>query len=799
LCKPDSATHLKIHIPTIGKLLIACLISTILLACSESEENPQIDLTDSSAIDGDSTDQTTTAAPPPATTQQNPILSDPTDTLSGGNTLSPPPTAVPTLAPEPDNTTVFGLTDRLSLPELRLPITGSTTGDYRLINVYPQLSFEEALLVADVPGENRMVVVEQTGLVKVFDDDVNASVSRIVLNLRDRVVFSGEQGLLGMAFDPDFENNRYVYIYYTVEDPDLSVVSRMIWDPTTDLFDLSSEKIVISIDQPFHSHNGGMIEFSPVDGYLYIALGDGGDGGDPFNFAQNRNELLGKLLRIDVHPANPNDGYTIPPDNPFVGEPDVREEIYAYGFRNPFRFSFDRVTGTIWLGDVGQETREEINVVTKGGNYGWRVFEGTRANENAGNTLPNSAFTGPVHEYGHNEGLAVIGGYVYRGNRVSSLSGRYIYADFNSGVVTALNWDGSEVTAQTPLARVDGPTSFGETADGDLLVVSRYRGIFKFEEREQRINVPSRLSETGLFEDLSSLTPITGMIEYAPAHPFWSDGAIKTRWMGVPDLKQITYSDDDWRLPIGSVAVKQFNMQMSENSPNSQRRLETRVLFHTQQGWQGYTYRWNPQQNDAYIVDQRQMETLLIEQRDGSIREQTYVYPGRNDCQGCHNSTSQSILGLETRQMNTDFVYDNGPHNQIATLNAIGFFNSQIDTPDASEKLPAIDDRSVSVAQRARAYLDVNCSHCHQPSGTAPTNLDLRFDTSLQATGALNERAQNGSLGFENAKIISPGNKELSILWQRMIMLDGKRMPPISSHRLDDVGINIVGRWIDSL
>jgi len=214
LCKPGSATHLKIHIPTIGKLLIACLISTILLACSESEENPQIDLTDSSAIDGDSTDQTTTAAPPPATTQQNPILSDPTDTLSGGNTLSPPPTAVPTLAPEPDHTTVFGLTDRLSLPELRLPITGSTTGDYRLINVYPQLSFEEALLVADVPGENRMVVVEQTGLVKVFDDDVNASVSRIVLNLRDRVVFSGEQGLLGMAFDPDFENNRYVYIYY---------------------------------------------------------------------------------------------------------------------------------------------------------------------------------------------------------------------------------------------------------------------------------------------------------------------------------------------------------------------------------------------------------------------------------------------------------------------------------------------------------------------------------------------------------------------------------------------------------
>lgn len=690
------------------------------------------------------------------------------------------------------------LVSREVLPPLNLPLNGSTVGNYRLVNAYPNLNFLEALLVAAVPEENRMIVVEQAGRIMVFENDPEATESNAILDFRSKVAFTGEQGLLGLAFDPDFVSNRYVYINYTLKDTNQSVVSRLRWDPVADVLDAENEEIVITVDQPYHSHNAGMIAFGP-DNYLYIAFGDGGDGGDPHNYAQDRSSLLGSLLRLDVHPADSQAGYAIPADNPFVGVPGVREEIYAYGFRNPFRFSFDRANGDIWLGDVGQGEREEINVVVAGGNYGWRVFEGTRPNERALNTLPDSAFIPPVHEYDHATGLSVIGGYVYRGNRVSSLSGRYLYADFYSGVITALNWNGTRITSQTALASVDGPTSFGETHDGDVLVVSRYRGIYRFEERGETIAFPEKLSQTGLFNDIDSLTPVSGLIEYETAHPFWSDGARKNRWIGVPEFKHIQFNANDWWFPIGSVSVKHFSMEMTDGDPLSSRRLETRVLYNTRQGWQGVSYRWNQLQNDATIVLNQLKETLYIKQFDGSIREQEYQYPGTRDCTICHNNASSFLLGLETRQMNIDFEYNSGAQNQIAALNQLQLFNRNVHIEEAQIPLPALTDQSVSVAKRARAYLDVNCSHCHQPGGPAATSLDLRFETANGAIGAIGVAPQQGRLGLGDARIIAPGNKENSILWLRMKSLEDERMPPVASHRIDYTALQVIGEWIDQL
>ena len=697
-----------------------------------------------------------------------------------------------------DSAQIDTLSTRDVLPPLNLPLDGSTVGDYRLVNAYPELSFNEALLIAAVPGEDRLVVVEQTGLIKVFDDDPQAISSDLILDISENVAFSGEQGLLGLAFDPDFESNRFVYLNYTTSNPDLTVVSRMIWDAVTDELDVSSEQTVITVEQPFHSHNAGMIAFGP-DNYLYIALGDGGDGGDPNNFAQDRSSLLGSLLRIDVHPADASSGYAIPPDNPFVGEPGVREEIFAYGFRNPFRFSFDRATGDIWLGDVGQEHREEINFVVSGGNYGWRVFEGTRVQERALNTLPDSAFTAPVHEYDHASGLSVIGGYVYRGTRVNSLTGRYLFADFYSGVITGLNWDGNRVTSHVALASVDGPTSFGETHDGEVLVVSRYQGIFRFEEQEQTISFPEKLSETGLFEDLESLSPVSGLIEYRVAHPLWSDGAAKRRWIGVPEFKRIGFSLDDWSFPIGSVSVKHFFMDMTDGDPLSSRRLETRVLYNTRQGWQGVSYRWNRLQNEATIVRDRLTQEVFIEQADGSIRVQDYEYPGARDCGVCHNSASGFLLGLESRQMNVDYLFGSGMESQISVLNQLQLFDQYTEDDSLPAPLPSVLNQTASTGQRARAYLDVNCSHCHQPGGPAATGLDLRFETPEFAMGAINLSPQNGSIGQSDAKLISPGERENSILWLRMNTLDSERMPPVATHRIDEAGVELIGQWIDEL
>lgn len=689
-----------------------------------------------------------------------------------------------------------GLSTRASLAAFNLPIDGVRQGNYELVNAYPNLTFQEALFVDDVPGENRLVVVEQFGKIKVFDDNPAVTTATEILDYSGNVAKdSGEQGLLGLAFDPRFTENRFVYIYHTQVGTWDSVVTRLRWDSATDKLEPTSAKIVLQVEQPFFAHNGGMLAFGP-DNYLYFGLGDGGDGGDPNNNGQNRNTLLGSILRIDVNTPD-GVGYVVPPSNPFVGEANVRTEIYAYGFRNPWRFSFDRQTGDLWVGDVGQNDIEEINKVTAGGNYGWRVYEGAglRAGQEP---LPDGVAIPPIHEYTHDLGLAVIGGYVYRG-AVSSLQGRYIYSDFTAGTVTALTLAGDSVTSVDVVGNVGSPTSFGETKDGELLVVSRYNGLYKFVESTGNIAFPATLSATGLFSDLASLTPVSGFIEYEPSHPFWSDGTVKRRWIGVPDNAKIDFTADDWTFPVGSVSIKHFEFERVQNAPDSRRRLETRVMYNTNQGWQGFTYRWNAAETEANLLLGRETESLTVSLNDGSTRVQQYDYPSQADCSACHNDASTFLLGLETGQLNANFAYGATTANQLQTLNAIGLFNSDIGAVDQYKVLPPLTDESATIEQRARAYLDVNCSNCHQPQGPAPTTMNFRVDADNGVMNAIDVVPQAGSFDIVDARIIARGSKERSVLWHRMRSLDDARMPPLSTHVVDEAAVKIIGDWIDSL
>lgn len=765
-------------------LPLLLLVSLSISSCSDSGSD------DPEATGGSSTDTSTGTGT--------------TDTGSGGTDEGGTSTGTSAGTDTSGETTdsgasgAFGLTERAALADLSLPIDGVQLGDYQLVNAYPNLTFQEALLVDDVPGENRMVVVEQFGRIKVFNDDPGVTSSKEILDYSGEIsITSGEQGLLGLAFDPQFTENRFVYIYHTQVVTNTSIITRLPWDRATDTLDTSKAKIVMQIDQPFETHNGGMMAFG-TDNFLYISVGDGGDGGDPFNNAQDRSTLLGSVLRIDVKPADDTVGYLVPASNPYVGEENVRPEIYAHGFRNPWRFSFDRETGDMWLGDVGQETFEEINKVVAGGNYGWRVYEGTRPNEANLNTLPDSAFTPPIHEYNHDEGLAVIGGYVYRGS-VSSLQGRYLFTDFYNGEVRALTLDGDNVTSVDVIGSVVGPTSFGETRDGELLVVSRYGGLFKFAENSTTIEFPDNLSQTGLFSDLASLEPVSGLIEYEPSHPFWSDGTIKRRWIGLPDDVKIDFTDNDWSFPQGSVSVKHFEIDMVENTPSSRRRLETRVMYNTVQGWQGYTYRWNAEQTDAVRLSARETEQLSISFNDGTVREQQYDYPSRADCGACHIEASTYLLGLETGQLNADFAYASATDNQLRALNNIGLFSYDIGSADQYNVLPPLDDTSASIESRARAYLDVNCSTCHQPQGTAPTGMDFRAEVTNAGLKAIDVWPQSGSFDIPDPRIIAAGSKERSVLLHRMSMLEGGRMPPISTHVVDEAAVKLIGEWIDSL
>jgi len=353
-----------------------------------------------------------------------------------------------------------------------------------VVNAYPNLSFSRPLDLQSSPdNSNRIFVAEQGGVIKVFDNNSSASETSNFLDLSSTTVSSGELGLLGFAFHPDYRSNGFIYVTYTPS-ANVSLISRFkVSDTDANLIDVTSETILMRIEQPLTNHNGGQLAFG-ADGFLYIASGDGGGSGDPSGNAQNLNNLLGAILRIDVDNKDTGLNYAIPSDNPFISSNDARPEIYAYGLRNPWRFSFDTQTNNLWTGDVGQGELEEINIIEKGGNYGWNIFEGTSCF--GSNNCNETATIGPVFEYGHqNNDRSVTGGYVYRGDETPSLRGYYVYGDFVSGRIWALEANGSESPNNQLLVETGlNISSFGLDANNELYICSFDGNIYRLQQEE---------------------------------------------------------------------------------------------------------------------------------------------------------------------------------------------------------------------------------------------------------------------------------------------------------------------------
>ena len=352
---------------------------------------------------------------------------------------------------------------------------------------FPNISFNRMVFLTHAgDGSGYLFLVLQEGQIIVFqnNDDVESLI--VFLDIRDRVDDSeNEEGLLGLAFDPHYESNGYFYVHYTASSPARSIISR--FSVTVDdqqKADIESELVILQINQPYDNHNGGHIAFGP-DGYLYIGLGDGGNGGDPHGNGQNNRTLLGTILRIDVSDSSEQKKYGIPPDNPFAGLKYEKNEIWAYGLRNPWRFSFDEETGLLWVGDVGQNKFEEIDIVEKGGNYGWNVLEGFHCHPDSTSSCDSEEFEAPIVEYDRDEGCSVTGGYVYRGSIFNFLYGSYIYGDFCSGLIWALNYDGTKIVDVTILVDSDLIiSSFGEDEEGELYILSFDNKIYRLKLNE---------------------------------------------------------------------------------------------------------------------------------------------------------------------------------------------------------------------------------------------------------------------------------------------------------------------------
>ncbi|MCH6234262.1 PQQ-dependent sugar dehydrogenase [Cognataquiflexum rubidum] len=350
---------------------------------------------------------------------------------------------------------------------------------------YPNLTFERPVDFQNAgDNSNRTFIVEQRGVISVFPNDPTVTTKQVFLNIESKVKDQGnEEGLLGLAFHPNYETNGFFYVNYTAANPNRTVISRFqVSASNINQANPASELVLMEIAQPFSNHNGGQVAFGP-DGFLYIAVGDGGSGGDPQNHGQNPKTLLGTILRIDVDSPSGSLNYSIPLDNPFVinNASGIRAEIYAYGLRNPWRFSFDTQNGRLWVGDVGQNRAEEIDIVTNGGNYGWRTMEGFEC-YNPANNCNQTGLQMPIVEYGRSNGdVSVTGGFVYRGTTLDELKGLYIYGDFVSGRIWTLNHANINNPINTELMKASFPiASFGVDQQNELYICGFDGKIYKF-------------------------------------------------------------------------------------------------------------------------------------------------------------------------------------------------------------------------------------------------------------------------------------------------------------------------------
>lgn len=679
----------------------------------------------------------------------------------------------------------FGLDERPENPACMAPDRPASGADVLFTRVYSGVDLQLPVSMTHPDGDDTWwYVVEQGGTILRFAKDPDTTTIQAVVDLTDRVSHwqgINEDGLLGMAFHPDFASNGFVYLNYTAgtSNNGRSVVARYHSADGGRTLDVDSEKVILTVDQPYVNHNGGHVAFGP-DGYLYVGFGDGGSGGDPEENGQDTEVLLAKMLRIDVDGGDP---YLIPSDNPFAaggGAP----EIFAWGLRNPWRYSFDRETGRLWVGDVGQDAWEEVDVVELGGNYGWNEKEGTHCYDHATCEGP---YLDPVVEYSHSEGDSVTGGVVYRGTAIPSLVGTYLYADAYQGKVWGLFFDEDGIAAPAILDTLAAaPVHFAEDGAGEVYILDYFDGnIFRMDPAGKPVpdTFPQFLSETGCVDTDDPSRPASGLIPYGVNNPLWSDGAEKARWFAIPDGTVLTVeADGSFTWPVGSVLMKQFAF--------AGRPVETRLLMlHDDGAWAGYTYQWNETGSDA---------ELLPADRTVEFEGHTWTFPSRSQCLQCHTSAAGRVLGPRIEQLNGEFPYEVGIANQIKTLDHIGMFATSPGDPAELPALPTPDGPG-TVDEKARAYLASNCAMCHRPEGTGGGVMDYRYEVSFAETRTCGEEPVNGDLGVEGSQILMPGDPGRSVLSLRMHTLLAQRMPPVGTAVVDDEGVATVDSWIESL
>jgi glucose/arabinose dehydrogenase len=742
------------------------------------------------------------------------------------------------------------------------PNSGTT---YDVEVAYTNLSaFNLPIYMTAHPLTNAMVLIEKNGRIRMFPNrrDVTDAEVTTILDLTSKVFNVSDCGMTGIAFHPEFgqaasTNRGFVYITYKWRpSPDGGAnadysfwrLSRFNVPDGQMAIDASSELVLVQQFDQQEFHDAGCMMFGP-EGYLYFSCGDEGGANDQYQSSQKINErLMSGIFRIDVnmnptnshairrqpfqHPAQPaswplsyTSNYFVPNDNPFLDPGgSMLEEYYALGFRNPYRFSRDPATGLIWVGDVGQATREEVDILQKGANYQWAYMEGSLAGPQALPATIIGTEKTPLWEIDHSTGDGcIIGGFVYHGaNFAPDLTGKYIWADNVSGRIWAMTAQGgTNVLSVTLIATMPSGSVYGGTSScaldqqGEIYFVkigSVGAGlIYQLKRVTAAVpDPPALLSQLGVFTNLATLAPASMLVPYTVNSPLWSDGAAKQRWLAVPNAgtynppsNQIIFSaTNSWQFPQGTVFVKHFALPINDTNSALLKRLETRFLvLQNGGGVYGVTYKWRDDDSDADLLETGTNEVYTITGAGGTNRTQNWTFPSRADCLTCHNANAGYVLGVRTHQLNCPETYPQTgvTDNQLRAFGHLGLLGTNYSEAALPGYLQscAVTNTGFSLETRVRSYIDGNCSQCHRPGG-AYANFDARFTTPLN-NQTLIYGPVNLFLNDTNDRVVVPGDLTHSLLYNRANRLDAYEMPPLVKNVIDTNAINTIAAWINSL
>ena len=724
-------------------------------------------------------------------------------------------------SPMPDNyAQLLSVNQHYDLLAFLSTLTGKTSGSESgpAISLHPKQTFtkfplNQPVYIEPEPGTDQLLVIELGGKIRRFKDDPEADSAEFLID-------TGRE-TYGLTFHPNYEENGYLYVVSNGPiggkvTETRNYVSRFTIDRQPPYgCDPNSELIIL--EWLSNNHNGGDLAFGP-DGYLYIPAGDGAMDSDtnltglPGSYdrdpkGQDLSNLPATIMRIDVDHPEARRLYSIPSDNPFIHLEGARPEIWVYGIRNPWRITFDRETGHLWAGNVGQDRWEMIHLVQRGDNYGWSLYEGSHPfflNRKQGPT----PIVKPTVEHPHSEARSITGGVVYYGSKFPELRGAYVYGDYATGKMWALHHDGEQLIwhreiGDTTLQIV----SFGVDHNGEILIADLARGIYKLERKpESTEKFPTRLSETGMFISVKNHQTDPGLIPYSVNAPLWVSGAYVERFIALPGDSQIEMSAADgvgWSFADGTALIQTFSFDLEVGNPNSRHRIETRMLTRQQGEWVGYSYIWNDEQTDATLVDADGTDRVFTIQDPSAFegsREQSWHYPSREACMDCHSRAANYVLGLTTLQMNKVHNYGAVSDNQLRTLNHIGVFKKPLSkSPEEYPKLADPYNPKEPLEARARSYLHAACANCHVHTGGGNARIVLDFKTELDKTYSVNFRPQHDTYGIPDAMLIAPGDPERSILYQRVVRRGEGQMPPLVTSQKDDQAVQLLYDWISQM